>query len=487
MKYDHLTLLTDFYELTMMQGYYATGLSGKKVVFDLFYRANPLGNGYAICAGLEQAIDYVKNLQFSGEDIAYLRSLHTLSDEFIDHLRGFKFTGDIHAIPEGTVVFPGEPLMRVTAPIMEAQLMETALLNIINHQSLVATKAARVVWAAAGDGVLEFGVRRAQGPDAGIYGARAAMIAGCAATSNVLTGQMFDVPVRGTHAHSWVMSFDDELTAFRTYADIFPNACILLVDTYDTIQSGVPNAITVFREMRAAGIPLKNYGIRLDSGDFAYLPKIARRMLDEAGFPDAMISASNDLDEALIQSLKQQGTKITLWGVGTRMITSHDCPSFGGVYKLAAESDKDGRMVPKIKLSENAEKVTNPGVKKVFRLYNTQTGKIKADLIALDHETIDTSEPLTIFDPLATWKRMTLNAGEYSVRELLVPVFVGGECVYESPKVMDIRAYCKTELDSLWDEHKRLVNPHTLPVDLSQELYDLKQSMIRALRQSEQI
>jgi len=482
MHYDHLTLLTDFYELTMMQGYLATGLADKTVVFDLFFRDNPSGNGYSICAGLEQAIDYVKNLRFDDADIAYLSGLGTLSEEFIDYLRNFRFTGDIYAIPEGTVVFPGEPLLRVSAPIVEAQLVETALLNIVNHQSLIATKAARVVWAAQGDGVLEFGLRRAQGPDAGLYGARAAMIGGCNATSNVLAGQLFDVPVKGTHAHSWVMSFPDELTAFRTYAEIFPSACILLVDTYDTIKSGVPNAITVFNEMRAAGIPLKNYGIRLDSGDFAYLPKRARKMLDAAGFPDAIISASSDLDENLIQSLKMQGTTITLWGVGTRLITSHDCPAFGGVYKLAAESDENGDMLPKIKLSENAEKVTNPGVKKIFRLYDTATDKIKADLIALDHETIDETKPLTIFDPLATWKRMTLLPGMYRVRELFVPVFIKGECVYESPKVMDIRAYCKAELDSLWDEHKRLMNPHIVPVDLSQALYDMKQQMISDIR-----
>jgi len=485
MKDRHLTLLTDFYELTMMQGYFTTGMQDKTVVFDLFFRENPSGNGYSVCAGLAQAISYMQNLRFSEADIAYLRGLNSFTDDFIAYLEQFRFTGDIYAIPEGTVVFPGEMLLRITAPIMEAQLLETALLNIVNHQSLIATKAARVVWAAAGDGVLEFGLRRAQGPDAGVYGARAAMIGGCNATSNVLAGQMFDVPVRGTHAHSWVMSFEDELTAFRKYAEIFPRACILLVDTYDTVKSGVPNAIAVFNEMRAAGIPLKNYGIRLDSGDFAYLPKIARKMLDDAGFPDAIISASSDLDETLIESLKQQGTKITLWGVGTRLITSHDCPAFGGVYKLAAESDADGAMQPKIKLSENAVKVTNPGVKKIFRLCNKETGKIKADLIALDHETIDDTKPLTIFDPLATWKRMTLQPGEYKVRELLVPVFIKGECVYESPKVMDIRAYCLRELDTLWDEHKRLINPHTLPVDLSQELYDMKQAMIQEIRKAE--
>ena len=482
MQYDNLTLLTDFYQLTMMQGYHATGLDQRTVVFDLYYRKNPDDNGYAIAAGLAQVIDYIKNLRFETSDIDYLRSLNTLSGSFIDYLTTFRFTGEIYAIPEGTVVFPNEPLLRVKAPIIEAQLIETALLNIINHQSLIATKAARVLWAAGGDGVLEFGLRRAQGPDAGIYGARAAIIAGCHATSNVLAGKLFDVPIRGTHAHSWVMSFPDELSAFRAYAEIFPHSCTLLVDTYDTLKSGVPNAIQVFHEMKAKGITLQNYGIRLDSGDFAYLSKKARAMLDAAGFPNAVISASSDLDEALIQSLKLQGAKITLWGVGTNLITSKDCPAFGGVYKLAAESDEHGHMAPKIKLSENPEKVTNPGIKKIFRLYDRLTGKIKADLITLEDEMLDEDQPITIFDPLATWKRMTLNPGEYTVRELLVPVFVDGQCVYQSPSVMDIRDYCRQELDTLWDEYKRLINPHILPVDLSQALYDLKQAMIKEIR-----
>lgn len=481
MNFNDMSLLTDFYELTMMQGYHVTGLKSKTVVFDLFYRTNPSGNGYAITAGLEQAIEYIKNLKFSDEDINYLNNLNTFSDDFITYLKNFEFTGDIYAIPEGTVVFPMEPLVRVKAPIMQAQLVETALLTIINHQSLIATKAARVVWSAEGDPVLEFGLRRAQGPDAGIYGARAAIIGGCVGTSNVLTGRLFDVPVKGTHAHSWVMSFPEEIQAFREYAKIFPNACTLLVDTYDTLKSGVPNAIKVFNEMKAAGIELNSYGIRLDSGDLSYLSKKARVMLDDAGFNDAIISASSDLDENLIASLKLQGAKITLWGVGTRLITSDDCPAFGGVYKLAAESNDDGSFTPKIKLSNNPIKVTIPGIKRVFRIYDNETNKIKADLIALEDEIIDNSQPLKLFDHNATWKRMTLPANSYHVRELLVPIFINGKCVYNSPKVMEIREYCKKELDSLWDEHKRLNNPHTVPVDLSDKLSKLKHDMIEEL------
>ena len=353
----NLTLLTDLYELTMMQGYFKEKDANETVIFDAFYRSNPVGSGYSICAGLEQVIEYLENLHFEEEDIDYLRSTGLFEEDFLEYLKNFHFSGDIYAIPEGTVVFPREPLIKVIAPIMEAQLIETALLNIINHQSLIATKASRVVYAAKGDGVMEFGLRRAQGPDAGIYGARAAMIAGCIGTSNVLCGKMFHVPVKGTHAHSWIMSFPDELTAFRTYAKLYPTACILLVDTYDTLNSGVPHAIQVFKEMREAGIPLTFYGIRLDSGDLAYLSKKAKKMLDEAGFPDAVISASNDLDETLINSLKMQGAAINSWGVGTNLITSKDCPSFGGVYKLAAILDKNtGKFIPKIKLSENAER-----------------------------------------------------------------------------------------------------------------------------------
>ncbi|MDD7729502.1 MAG: nicotinate phosphoribosyltransferase, partial [Clostridia bacterium] len=388
MRANNLTLLTDLYELTMMQGYFKNP-TNQTVVFDMFYRDNPCGGGFAICAGLEQMIEYIENLRFSKEDIEYLRSLRIFEDDFLEYLSNFRFSGDIYAIPEGTVIFPREPMVKVIAPIMEAQLVETAILNIMNHQSLIATKAARVCYAAKGDGIMEFGLRRAQGPDAGIFGARAAIIGGCIGTSCVLTGQMFDVPVLGTHAHSWIMSFPDEYTAFKTYAKLYPDACILLVDTYDVLKSGVPNAIRVFEEMRQEGIPLKKYGIRIDSGDLAYLSKEAYKMLAAAGFDDATISASSDLDEYLIESLKAQDAKINSWGVGTRLITANDNPAFGGVYKLAAVKDpQTGEFIPKIKLSENTAKVTNPGNKTVYRIYGKSTGKIKADLICLADEKI---------------------------------------------------------------------------------------------------
>lgn len=478
MEERNLTLLTDLYELTMMQGYFKNQ-TNETVIFDAFYRNNPSESGYAIAAGLEQVIDYVKNLHFSEDDISYLKSLHLFEDDFLEYLSNFKFTGSIYAIPEGTVVFPREPLVKVVASAMEAQLVETAILNIINHQSLIATKASRVVYAAQGDGVMEFGLRRAQGPDAGTWGARAAMIGGCIGTSNVLAGQLFDVPVKGTHAHSWIMSFPDEYTAFKKYAEIYPDACLLLVDTYDTLNSGVPNAIRVFTEMKEAKIPLTVYGIRLDSGDLAYLSKKARKMLDEAGFPDAVISASSDLDEYLIDSLKTQGAAITSWGVGTNLITSKDCPAFGGVYKLAAIRDKNtGKFIPKIKLSENTEKITNPGNKTIFRLYDKETGKIKADLIALVGEKFDSNYSLLIFDPIETWKKTLLKSGTYTIRELMIPIFLDGECVYNSPKVMDIQAYCMQELDTLWDETRRLVNPHKVHVDLSNELYQIKKQLL---------
>ena len=435
----NLTLLTDLYELTMMQGYFREKDANETVIFDAFYRTNPDGNAFSICAGLEQVIDYVKNLHFDDADIEYLRGLGIFDEDFLEYLHNFKFSGNIYAIPEGTVVFPREPLVKVIAPIMEAQLVETAILNIINHQSLIATKTSRIVFAARGDGIMEFGLRRAQGADAGTYGARAAMIAGCIGTSNVLAGKLFDVPVKGTHAHSWIMSFPDELTAFRAYAKLYPSACILLADTYDTLGSGVPNAIRVFQEMRDAGIPLTFYGIRLDSGDLAYISKKARKMLDDAGFPDAVISASNDLDEYLIDSLKIQGAAITSWGVGTNLITSKDCPSFGGVYKLAAIKDRHtGKFIPKIKLSENTEKVTNPGNKTIQRIYDKETGKIIADLICLVDEEFDEKNSLLLFDPIETWKKTHLAPGTYTMRELLVPIFKNGECVYESPKVMDL-------------------------------------------------
>lgn len=476
----NLTLLTDLYEMTMMQGYFKTK-NRDVVVFDAFYRSNPCGGGYAICAGLEQVVDYIKNLHFSAEDISYLRSLSVFDEDFLDYLKDFRFSGDIYAIPEGTVIFPREPLIKVIAPIMEAQLIETAILNIINHQSLIATKAARVCYAAKGDGVMEFGLRRAQGPDSGVYGARAAVIGGCKGTSNVLAGQLFDVPVLGTHAHSWIMSFPDEYTAFKSYAEMYPSACILLVDTYDTLQSGIPNAIRVFTEMRAAGIPLTYYGIRMDSGDLAYLSKKARRMLDEAGFSDAVISASNDLDEYLIQSLKLQGAMITSWGVGTNLITAKDNPAFGGVYKLAAIRQEDGTFLPKIKLSENTEKVTNPGNKIIYRIYDNDTGKVRADYICLEGESFDTEEDLILFDPNEPWKKTKLAGGSYTMRKLLVPVFKGGNCVYTSPSVMEIQAVCNKEKDTIWNETKRFVNPAKIYVDLSDKLYAMKRELLGSM------
>ncbi len=478
MQANNLTLLTDLYELTMMQGYFKNPVS-QTVIFDVFYRDNPFSGSYAIMAGLEQVIDYIKNLTFTDEDIRYLDSLHLFQADFLEYLRNFRFSGDIWAIPEGSVIFPREPMIKVIAPVMEAQLIETALLNIINHQSLIATKASRVVYAAGGDGVMEFGLRRAQGPDAGTYGARAAVIGGCIGTSNVLAGQMFGVPVLGTHAHSWIMSFPDEYAAFKTYARMYPDACILLVDTYDTLKSGVPNAIRVFKEMREEGIPLKKYGIRLDSGDLAYLSKQAHQMLCDAGFPDAGISASSDLDENLIYSLKTQGARINSWGVGTNLITAKGNPAFGGVYKLAAIQDEStGAFMPKIKLSENTEKVTNPGNKTIFRIYNKDNGKIKADLICLANETFDESKDLVIFDPIDTWKRTRIPGGSYALRELLVPVFKKGACVYESPSVMELREICQKELSTLWDESRRLVNPQEVYVDLSQKLYDMKKKLL---------
>ena len=470
----NLTMLTDLSQLTMMYGYFKHGMTKNEGIFDLFFR--PRSNrSYAVMAGLESVITYIQNLKFSEEDLSYLRSLHLFDEEFLAFLRDLRFTGELYGMPEGTVVFPYEPLIRVKAPICEAQLIETALLTFVNHQTLIATKASRVCYAAEGDCVMEFGLRRAQGADAGIYGARAAIIGGCDSTSNVMTGQMFDIPVSGTHAHSWVMSFPDEITAFRAYAEVFPHACLLLVDTFDTLRSGVPNAIQVFRELREKGYePL---GIRLDSGDLAYLSKKARKMLDDAGFPNAKICASSDLDESVIRDLKAQGCRIDTWGVGTQLITAGDSPALGGVYKMSAEV-VDGKVVPKIKLSDNPIKVTNPGYKTVHRLYD-EDGMAVADLIALVGEKIDETKPLTIFDPVQTYKRMTLT--NFTVRELLVPVFVDGKCVYEAPDIMESRAYGKRELASMWDEYKRILNPHVYKVDLSDELYALKESLLTAL------
>ena len=473
----NLTMLTDLYQMTMMNGYIQAGIPDRIAVFDLFYRKNPGNAAFAVAAGLEQVIDYIENLHFDAEDIAYLRSLNLFGEKFFDYLKNFRFTGEIYAMPEGTVVFPYEPLLRVKAPIFEAQLIETAMLNIVNHQTLIASKAARVCQAAQGDLVMEFGLRRAQGPDAGLYGARAALIAGCGSTSNVLAGKMFDVPVAGTHAHSWVMSFPDELTAFRAYADAYPDACLLLVDTYDTLGSGMPNAIRVFRELREKGHePL---GVRLDSGDLSYLSRRARRMLDEAGFPNAKICASGDLDEDVIWDLKQQGACIDTWGVGTRMITSMDNPALGGVYKLSAE-EVNGKFEPRIKISENPAKITNPGVKRLYRFYDRLSGKALADLIALEGEDFSSGEPLEIFDPENTWKKMTLC--DYEVRPLLTPIFENGRLVYTLPTLTEISAYTKHEMDTFWDEYKRLHSPHRYKVDLSKPLYELKRGMLEERR-----
>jgi nicotinate phosphoribosyltransferase len=468
-------MMTDLYQLTMMNGYLKHGMKDNVAVFDLFFRPLMNNSVYAVMAGLEQAIEYVENLHFSDEDLEYLSSLNIFDDAFIEYLRNFKFSGEIYAVEEGTPVFPREPLIRVKAPIMEAQLMETALLNIINHQTLIATKASKVVTAADGAKVLEFGLRRAQGPDAGIYGARAAIVGGCSSTSNVLTGQLFDVQISGTHAHSWVMSFPDELTAFRAYADIYPKGCLLLVDTYNTLKSGVPNAITVFKELREKGY--EPIGIRLDSGDLAYLSKRARKMLDDAGFENAKIVASGDLDENVIWDLKMQGARIDVYGVGTKLITSGDMPALGGVYKLAAEI-VDGEIVPKIKVSENPVKVTNPGYKQVYRLYSNEDNKAIADLITLDDEVIDESKPLTIFDPVDTWKKMTLE--NYTAKKLLKPIFIDGKRVYASPDLKDIQKNYFTEMETLWDEYKRLNKPHVYKVDLSQKLYDLKKELLES-------
>lgn len=467
-------MLTDLYQLTMMYGYYKKGMVKDKAVFDVFFRKGAGESEYAIVAGLSQVIDYLKDLHFGKEDVEYLRSLNLFSEDFLEFLGGLHFTGEIYAMPEGSVAFPYEPLVRVKANIIEAQLIETALLNIVNHQTLIATKASRVCMAANGGAVMEFGLRRAQGPDAGLYGARAAVIGGCASTSNVLAGQYFGLKTAGTHAHSWVMSFDHEIDAFRAYAEIFPDSCLLLVDTYDVLRSGMPNAIKVFDELRKQGHePL---GIRIDSGDLAYLSKECRKMLDIAGYPNAKICASSDLDEKLMRDLNQQGARIDMWGVGTKLITSENCPALGGVYKLAAR-EHDGVWMPKIKISENVWKITNPGYKKVVRIYSNATDKALADIIMLDEEKLNEKEPLEIFDQHETWKRKTLT--DYHVKELLVPVFIDGKCVYESPDVETIRKTAQHELDTFWDEYKRVTNPHVYKVDLSQALYDLKQKLLK--------
>ena len=478
MDRQNLTLLTDLYELTMMQGYFKNREENRTVIFDAFFRRNPFDGGYSIMCGVEQLVRYIEDLHFSSQDIEYLRSTGIFDPDFLDYLRDFRFHGDIYTMPEGTLMFPHEPIVKVIAPIMEAQLVETAILCIINHQSLIATKAARICRAAKGRPVMEFGLRRAQGPDAGTYGARAAVIGGCCGTSNVLCGELFQVPVLGTHAHSWIMSFDSELEAFRTYASLYPTACTLLVDTYDTLGSGIPNAIRTFDYMKEQGLPLDHIGIRLDSGDLAYLTKKARKMLDEAGYPQAKITCSNDLDEHLINSLYQQGACIDTFGVGTNLITAKDNPSFGGVYKLAAVQREDGSFEPKIKLSENTEKITNPGDKKIYRVYDKEQHKIKADLICFADEIYTEDKPLLLFDPTEPWKKTTLQPGEFELRDMLIPVFRNGKRVYESRPTMELRQFCLQEQDTLWEESRRLSNPHQIYVDLSQRLYDTKLELL---------
>ncbi len=478
MEKRNLTLLTDLYQLTMMNGYLKENRKEEIAVFDVFFRQNGMIT-YSLACGLEQAVDYILNLKFGEEEIAYLESLNIFSQEFIDYLKNFKFTGDVYAVPEGTVVFPGEPIFTVKAPVMQAQLVETAILNIINFQTLIATKAAKIRYAAKNDLVMEFGLRRAQAPDAGIYGARAAVIGGCDSTSNVLAGKMFDIPVSGTHAHSWVMNFKDEFTAFKAYADVYPDNALLLVDTYDTLNQGVPNAIKVFDELKSRGHKPK--GIRLDSGDLAYLSKKARKMLDDAGYPDTVICASGDLDEYSITSLKNQGAAINSWGVGTRLITSADMPALGGVYKLAAVYDDDGNEIPKIKLSENTEKITNPSFKNIFRVYDKATHKAEADCIFMRSEKpVDESKPLVLTHPTERWKSITFE--NYEIKTLQKDIIKDGKLVYTLPKLSEIKKYAEEELSTFWDEYKRLDKPHVYKVDLSDGLYETKNNMLEKIR-----
>ncbi|MCM1368116.1 MAG: nicotinate phosphoribosyltransferase [Roseburia sp.] len=465
----NLTMMTDLYQLTMMNGYYSKGKADEICVFDVFFRQKSTMN-YAVFAGLEQAVDYIKDLHFSEDDIEYLRSLNTFSPEFLQYLADFKFTGDMYSVREGDIVYPQEPIIVVKAPLIQAQLIETALLNIVSHQTLIATKSARIVAAARGKSVVEFGLRRAQGPDAGIYGARASVIGGCNGTSNVLTGQMFNIPVKGTHSHSWVMSFDSELEAFRAFAEVYPDACLLLVDTYDSIR-GIENAITVFNELKAKGH--KPVGIRLDSGDLAYLSKVARKMLDEAGFKDAVVFASGDIDEYLLESLHNQGAKIDVYGVGTKLITSEDMPSLGGVYKLSA-IERDGALQPRMKISDSIVKVTNPGFKTLYRIYDKKSGMALADLIALNGEKID--KPLTLTHETERWKTTVLE--DYDIRCMLYKIFENGNNVYERPSLDSIVKFAADEKAKFWDEYKRIDNPQIYKVNLSDGLYELKHSML---------
>lgn len=475
----NLTMLCDFYELTMAGGYFKTGLHRRNAYFDVFFRSVPDGGGFAIAAGLEQIADYIKNLHFSKEDIAYLRSKKIFSEDFLEYLGDFRFTGDIYAVPEGTPVFPYEPVITVRAPAIEAQLIETYLLLQINHQSLIATKANRIVRAAQGRAVLEFGSRRAQGADGAVLGARAAYIGGCAGTACTLSDELYGVPAGGTMAHSWVQMFDCEYEAFEAYCRLYPHSATLLVDTYNTLKSGVPNAIKAFKNiLLPQGIT--DFAIRLDSGDISYLSKKARRMLDEAGLSCCRITASNALDEYLIRDLMMQGAEIDTFGVGERLITAKSSPVFGGVYKLAAVEDENGNIVPKIKISENTAKITNPHFKRLYRFYDRESGKALADELCLRDEVIDEAEPHTIFDQNAVWKTKTLT--DFSVRDLQVQVFKNGEQVLELPALDDIRAYCASQVETLWDEVKRFENPHTYYVDLSERLWNEKRRLLKLCR-----
>ncbi len=474
-------LQTDLYQLTMVGGYVKEGKKDQCTNFDYFFRKIPDDGGYCVLAGLADVIDYIQNLKFSDEDLAYLDNLNIFSKDVLMYLENFKFTGDLWAIPEGTVVFPHEPLIRVIAPLPEAQLLESTILNIMNFQTLIATKGARMRWAAHGDPVIDFGLRRAHGPDGALMASRAAFIGGVEGSSNVLAGKLYGIPVRGTHAHSWVESFPRELEAFRAYADAYPHACLLLVDTYDTLQSGVPNAITVARELREKGYELM--GIRLDSGDLAYLSKEARQMLDEAGFQDAVIVASSDLDEWLLESLKRQGARVDIWGIGTRLVTSFSSPALGGVYKLTALDENGEKMVPKIKRSDNPEKITNPGLKRVFRMFD-QRGKMRGDVLFFANEQIPTSTRFRAYHPMYSHVSKSYPKA-FQMQELLVPVFKKGKLVYDTPSVQKIRKNTLQNLSQLDAAYKRFQNPHTYHVSLSSHLFKAKQRLLRLTGKSQ--
>lgn len=473
MENRNLSMLVDFYEMTMGNGYLVHGQGEKTVYFDIFFRRVPDEGGYAIFAGLEQVIDYIRNLRFTDDDIEYFRSKNIFSDVFLEYLRNFKFSCDVYSVPEGTPVFPGEPLITVKGPAVQAQLIETMLLLSVNHQSLIATKASRIVRAADGRPVMEFGSRRAQGSDGAILGARASYIGGCCGTACTIADRDFRVPALGTMAHSWVQLFPSELDAFRAYADVYPDNCVFLVDTYNVLKSGVPNAIKVFEELDKKGY--RPGGIRIDSGDIAYLSKKTRKMLDNAGFADCKIVVSNSMDEYIIRDLLIQGAEIDSFGVGERLVTSKSEPVFGGVYKLTA-IEENGQIIPKIKLSENASKITNPGYKKPVRLFCNETGKALADVILLNDEEIDETKPYVIFDPEFTYKKKKLEG--FTVKNLQVPVFINGECVYTSPSIEEIRNYSKEQLSLIWDEVKRFENPHKYYVDLSEKLWNMKQKLL---------